>query len=63
MPRRNRRPRPRVPAPLLLPDERPPSTQQLAQQLVSRGLCHAAILGPDRPSSDGPDEGRPDATP
>ncbi len=51
MPRRNRAPRPRTRAPLP-PDERPPSPQQLAQQLVSRGLCDSAILGPDRPKSD-----------
>jgi len=43
MPRRNRAPRPRTRAPLP-PDERPPSPQQLAQQLVSRGLAHPHIL-------------------
>ncbi len=59
MPRRNyNRPRPRSRASRLLPAERPSSPEQLAQQLVSRGLCDSAILGPDRPK---PDEERTDA--
>lgn len=62
MPRRNRRPRPGTRA-ALPPDERPPSPQQLAQQLVNRGLCDSAILGPDRPKTDVADEGRTDAAP
>jgi len=58
MPRRNRRPHPRTPAPPP-PDERPPSPQQLAQRLVSRGLATPSILDTGRPK---PQE-RTDAAP
>ncbi len=59
MPRRNRVRRPRTRAVQVAPDERPPSPQQLAQQLVSRGLATPSILDTGRPK---PQE-RTDAAP
>ena len=49
MPRRNRISRPwtrRTRAGQLAPPEPPPTPEQLAQRLVSRGLAHPRILEP-----------------
>lgn len=47
MPRRNNRPKSRTPLHLLEPtDERPPTCDQMARDLVSRGLASPLILGP-----------------